>query len=259
MKNGTGKHELRKEAGKMKKRTNLIAMTIAVLLIFAVNCYGGGNEIYGCYQKHGGELRIVQHPKSCRHSETPISWNMLGPQGPMGPAGPQGPQGPQGPPGQGGEYPKVYDANNQFLGIFPSTYDRTYDSNYYGFLSFFVPTLSGFISLSLDNLDVDPSYPSPSYPSPPFYYDGSNCTGHSYFDASMRFQIKKLDQKYIMADDVKASCKYIGSVLSLTWVRDTRQWSKQCEAVNSDICDLLPSNEVSLPFSLPAAPPVHFK
>jgi len=242
----------------MKIMTNLIAMTIAVLLIFGANCYGAENEIYGCYQKHGGELRIVKHPQSCRHSEIPISWNKVGPkgamgpagpqgpQGPVGPAGPQGPQGPQGPPGQGGEYLKVYDADNQFLGIFPSTGD--------GFLSFFVPALSRFISLSLYNLDVDPSYPSS-----PVYYEGIDCAGHSYLDWGMHFQNKKVDSKYIVADDVEASCKYIGSVLSLTWDKETGKTYRQCEAVNSDICDLLPSKEVSLPFSVPAALPLQFK
>ena len=241
----------------MKKMTNLTGMTIAVLLIFAVNCYGGGSEIYGCYQKHGGELRIVQHPKSCRHSEIPISWNKLGPQGSMGPAGLrgpqglqgptglQGPQGPQGPPGQGGEYLKVYDANNQFLGIFPSTCD--------GFLSLFVPALSRFISLSPYTGGVDPSYPSAEV-----YYDGIGCIGDSYLDAGMRYQIIKLDSKYIVADDAGASCKYIYSVSRLRWDEMGNTY-RRCEPVNQDFCNLLPSNEVTLPFTLPAALPVQLR
>lgn len=232
----------------MKIMTNLTGMTIAVLLIFGVNCYGGENEIYGCYQKHGGELRIVTHPQSCRHSEIPISWNKLGPQGPKGPAGPQGPQGLQGPPGQGGEYPKVYDANSQFLGIFPSTYD--------GFLSFFVPALSRFISLSLYNGYVDPSYPSV-----PVYYDGTDCSGNSYLDAGMRYQILKFESnsesKYIMADDVTAGCQNVKYVSRLIY--GDMGVSRRCEPVNQTTCDLLPSKEVSLPFSVPVAFPVRIQ
>ena len=215
-------------------------MTVAVLLFIGVNCYGGDNEIYGCYQKNGGDLRIVKHPKSCRHSEIPISWNKVGPQGPVGPAGPQGPQAPL---NQSEEFPKVYDAQNQFLGIFPSSDD--------GFLSFFVPGLSKFVSLSTLNGDLDPSVQ--------VFYDGLGCSGSSYVYADMRYQIMKLKSEYLMADDVKADCITIRSVSKMKWseLRPGEMY-RECEPAGAQ-CNLLPSSEVSLPFSLPAGLPVQFK
>jgi len=234
----------------MKEITSLIAVTVAVLLFLGVNCYGGGNEIFGCYQKHGGDLRIVKHPKACRHSEIPISWNKLGPQGPMGPAGPQGPQGLQGPagpqatPSQGGEYPKVYDAQNQFLGIFPSTYD--------GVLSFFVPALSKFVSLSAFTGDLDPTYP------PVFvFYDGTDCNGNAYADAGMRFQVMMPGSKYIAAEDVGVRTLDFRSVSRIRY--DDMGAYRRCENMEGTEPNLLPFKEVSLPFIPPAALPIQFK
>ena len=55
-----------------------------------------------------GILRIVDDQDQCKNIETPISWNLQGPQGeqgvpgPPGPVGETGPQGPAGPPGARG-------------------------------------------------------------------------------------------------------------------------------------------------------------
>jgi len=230
---------------KMKEITSLIAVTVAVLLFLGVNCYGGDNEIYGCYQKNGGDLRIVKHPKSCRHSEIPISWNKVGPQGPIGPAGPQGLQGPQATLNPSEEFPKVYDAENQLLGISPSM------SN--GYLSFFVPKLSRFVSLSPYTGDVA------SYPSIQVYYDASGCNGNSYIDAGMRYQIMKLESKYIMADDVDAKCIDFKSVWGLIWSEMGGLYLTCASLSSGNQCNLLPSREVGLPFSAPVAQPVHIR
>jgi hypothetical protein len=53
------------------------------------------STIQGCV-KENGELRIVSAPSSCKHSESSISWNVVGPAGPQGPAGAQGAPGPAG-------------------------------------------------------------------------------------------------------------------------------------------------------------------
>ncbi len=230
----------------MKEITSLIAVTVAVLLFIGVNCYGGDNEIYGCYQKNGGDLRIVKHPKSCRHSEVPISWNKVGPQGPIGPAGPQGLQGPQSTLNQSEEFPKVYDAQNQFLGIFPSTYG--------GYLSFFVPVLSKFVSLSADDGYVDPTYPSVQV-----YYDEIGCVGNAYVDAGMRFQVLMPESKYIAAMDAEVSCKNVRFVSKVRY-GDMGAY-RNCEPFDATVpkCNLLPFKEVNLPFSVPAALPIQFK
>ncbi len=224
----------------MKEITSLIAVTVAVLLFLGVNCYGGDNEIYGCYQKNGGDLRIVKSPKSCRHSEIPISWNKVGPQGPAGPAGSQASSN------QSEGFPKIYDAQNQFLGIFPSTYG--------GYLSFFVPALSKFVSLSADDGYVDPTYPSVQV-----FYDEISCNGNAYVDAGMRFQVLMPGSNYIAAMDADVSCK---NVRSVSRVRNGESGPyRNCEAVDVTVqkCNLLPFTQVSLPFVLPAALPIQFE
>jgi len=72
------------------KRTFLIALMLgAVFFITAGSCYA--QEINGCVKN--GQLSIASGPGQCKSSETPISWNVTGPQGPQGLQGPQGPQG----------------------------------------------------------------------------------------------------------------------------------------------------------------------
>ena len=61
--------------------------------------------IKACAKKQNGQLRVVADQAKCRHSETPISWNVRGatgargPTGSAGPAGATGAAGPAGPPG----------------------------------------------------------------------------------------------------------------------------------------------------------------
>jgi hypothetical protein len=68
-----------------------------------------------CVHTHGGWLRVVTAPATCRKKERALSWNQQGPagpqgppgtpgaEGPAGPAGPAGPPGPPGPPGPKGD------------------------------------------------------------------------------------------------------------------------------------------------------------
>jgi hypothetical protein len=58
-----------------------------------------------CADKHGN-LRMVDSLDECRRNETPVLWNIRGPQGPTGEIGPQGIEGQVGPQGpQGNEGP----------------------------------------------------------------------------------------------------------------------------------------------------------
>jgi hypothetical protein len=61
-------------------------------------------QIYGCYAKPGGSLRVIdaERDQTCRASEEPISWSQ------QGPTGPQGLQGPQGEPGSSGSGPAFW-------------------------------------------------------------------------------------------------------------------------------------------------------
>jgi hypothetical protein len=239
----------------MKKLTLFAGTTFAVLFLLGVNCYAGENVIYGCYQRHGGELRIVSNIHSCGHNEIPISWNKVGPPGAVGPAGPQGPQGPTGPSAPPGppqvQDPRIYDAKGQLLGIFPTAWD--------GLLSFFVPSFSRFLFLSPESGDVDLSYPSVY-----LYYDGANCSGKSYLDASVRYQILKVESKYLVADNSPAVCTNDPSI-NAAWVSflqygDMGGLSRVCQPVDPMVCTpVVPYNEVTLPFSMPVALPVQFK
>ena len=61
------------------------------------------NVIQGCENGGNGNLRVVANNQTdCHANETPISWNLVGPQGPQGPQGPRGAIGPAGPAGATG-------------------------------------------------------------------------------------------------------------------------------------------------------------
>jgi hypothetical protein len=59
------------------------------------------NVIIACVER-SGDVRIVDAGERCRHNETRVRWNVVGPQGPAGAPGAQGPAGPQGPQGLAG-------------------------------------------------------------------------------------------------------------------------------------------------------------
>ncbi len=54
--------------------------------VFAVQFaapFAVAQEIHSCINKKGS-IRIVADPSQCKSSETPLSWNQVGPQGPIG-------------------------------------------------------------------------------------------------------------------------------------------------------------------------------
>ena len=89
----------------------VIATGVAVFILVAgkTNIEApSSSKIQACVEKKDGALRLIESGKSCKSSETPVSWNIQGPAGPQGmqgragiegPAGPQGEQGPVGPQG----------------------------------------------------------------------------------------------------------------------------------------------------------------
>ena len=95
----------------MKTKSFIRAGIIALCIFFvagAAYAYTDGGVIHACV-KDDGQVRIVKHASDCKAHETPIQWNMIGPQGPKGdkgatgPAGPRGATGPAGPAGLPGD------------------------------------------------------------------------------------------------------------------------------------------------------------
>ena len=83
---------------------NLFIATGVILALLAAPTIQGFAEddvIHGCVDKKG-KVRIVDNLSECKEEETPIYWNVVGPQGEPGPQGPGGPQGEPGPQGPGG-------------------------------------------------------------------------------------------------------------------------------------------------------------
>lgn len=83
----------------------LITLAAALILGTAASTVVAASNrgmISGCYDRSGGELRIVKGPKACKTGETGISWNRIGPKGAKGPKGPKGATGAQGPKGEQG-------------------------------------------------------------------------------------------------------------------------------------------------------------
>jgi hypothetical protein len=204
----------------MKKFAIVGGTILAYLLVFGFNCYAA--NIYGCQQKNDGQLRIVNNPGACRTSETPISWDVTGPQKPQV------------------NGPSVYDATGQFLGIMPGTMD--------GYLSALIPTLSKFIFISPKTGDVDPYYPTVY-----LYFDGINCSGNAYLDFNMGYEVIKLESKYILAEDVAATPVNILSISGPDWGS-----GRPCYGVNSSYL-VLPYKEVTLPFNMPVTLPLQIR
>ena len=74
---------------------------VAFASSIALSAHGSDGQIHGCLGP-SGTVRIIPTPGGCRSNETPIDWNVVGPQGPQGPQGATGPAGPQGSQGPAG-------------------------------------------------------------------------------------------------------------------------------------------------------------
>jgi hypothetical protein len=103
------------------RSTAVMAMCLAGAFILGlyVSAHDGDTaKIHGCVQKDG-TLRVIAATSTCKTNETPLDWNIIGPQGPVGLTGPQGSEGvpgPIGPPGNSGGL-KVFGSNGAFAGL----------------------------------------------------------------------------------------------------------------------------------------------
>ncbi len=98
----------------MSNKRHLIALGAILLLLIVVTVIyatipAPNGVIYGCYNKSGGSLRVIDNAVTkCGSNETQLTWNQTGPQGPTGSQGLQGAsgstgsQGPAGPTGATG-------------------------------------------------------------------------------------------------------------------------------------------------------------
>jgi hypothetical protein len=162
---------------------------------------GSTSTISACADRSGA-LRLVLPDKPCGSRETPVSWNVVGPQGLQGPQGPQGlvgmigPQGPGGGPGATGEVgpvgpqgvpgevgpqgpqgvqgtpglsstgtPQVVDANGQVLGTLIQTTGLPLVLRQMGEFTVALPVIAGYGFYATGMT---------------FYYTSADCTGSAY-------------------------------------------------------------------------------
>jgi hypothetical protein len=83
--------------------TAALAALAASVGVATATIPGSDGAISGCYNKTDGTLRVIDPAgQHCKATESPLTWNLSGPQGLPGPQGPQGPQGAPGPQGAQG-------------------------------------------------------------------------------------------------------------------------------------------------------------
>jgi len=78
------------------------ALVLGSAAAFAAAAADDGS-IHACRIKRHGLIRVPAAGKTCKRTETELTWSIRGPAGPAGPAGPQGAQGPAGPQGPKGD------------------------------------------------------------------------------------------------------------------------------------------------------------
>ncbi len=222
-----------------------MAFIFSFLAFLVFPSFGQEGVIRGCYKKDNGQLRIVRKAIDCQSSEIPIAWNIAGAQGPQGPPGASGPAGPPGlpgtagpagPPGPAGQQGapgagavRVYDANNQFLGI--------YVDDLGGLIMLFVPSLGRSIFLDLEDGSV---------PQGPLYFDGGKCSGNTYAHPSYQYHIVRFKDSFFTGDGASRQPISFKSVFSGDC------WDSTGSA------SLLSAKPIALPINLPVALPVNF-
>jgi hypothetical protein len=58
-----------------------VALTVALGGVAFAAIPDSNGTIHACYQRNGGNLRVVQSDSDCRASESPLSWSQQGPPG----------------------------------------------------------------------------------------------------------------------------------------------------------------------------------
>jgi hypothetical protein len=234
--------------GAMTKPTLIILMIIMMLVVSGITPYAEETEegvIYGWVKPRKGKFRVVESPDQCRHNETAISWNEVGPQGLQGPKGDkgdtgaqgprgytgyQGPPGPQGPPGA----IDVYDADGQYLGIF-NGYERGAD--------IYIPSEDINVLISFGNGDASPGLFRP------LMYESSNCSGDAYITPEAAYYVYKVVDKYYAGDRVAPVKRQFNSSIKP---------DGSC-MYNKFAPFAVPAYEIALPFTIPVALPLSFQ
>jgi Lamin Tail Domain len=78
------------------------ALVLGSAAAFAAAAADDGS-IHACRIKRHGLVRVPAAGKTCKRTETELTWSIRGPAGPAGPAGPVGAEGPAGPQGPKGD------------------------------------------------------------------------------------------------------------------------------------------------------------
>lgn len=74
---------------KLSKKNVILGVFLVLALMGTTWVFAQGGEIHACVNP-AGQIRIVETASSCRPEETPLQWNIMGPQGAEGPQGPPG-------------------------------------------------------------------------------------------------------------------------------------------------------------------------
>ena len=223
----------------MKKLFAVCVLVIAILVITNFPSHGADNVIYGCYDKHGGDLRIVSNRSHCKKNEVPISWNQVGPQGPKGDTGAKGDQGLQGPPGG----IKVYDANKQFLGYLLG---GTLSSN-----AIFVPQLEIIVNFILCCTKTgigDIAWTQ-------VFFESADCTGELYTQPQYSNIIFKYQDKIYIGERIPPA---LISWNSSAVFNSAIPWQCTPNIFGPSLQLLVPAKEFTseLPFSIPVSLPL---
>jgi hypothetical protein len=132
--------------------------------------------VYACVSNKYGMVRIVAEGVRCRDSETPLRWNVAGPQGPQGIPGPPGPQA------LGGSSPlAVFDAKGLKMGdVVTATYFVSTHPWIVGFTPEGAPNvvLAVMQTFSYGPFDKIISFAGAGF----LYYASSDCSGQPFVD-----------------------------------------------------------------------------
>src|SRR5712672_1798218 len=83
----------------MMRASGIAGVFIVALALTPVS--SDAQQISACVSNNGG-IRVLTPGATCRTGESPLTWNVAGPQGVPGPTGLTGPAGPTGPTGATG-------------------------------------------------------------------------------------------------------------------------------------------------------------
>jgi len=204
----------------MKRSALIIPAALFMTLMICFLSHANDNAINGCYKKNGGQLRIVNDAKECLPSEISISLN------------------PTSSSMRASAGVKVYDANDQFLGILLDE-----EGSPYYRMKVFVPSLSRAVLIG---------YADGEIPFNHIYLPTDDCSGIPYGNPAMRYQVfQTSDGRYFTSEDSQVETISVSSQL---------YYGVTCWKFSPVSMTVIPLREImTLPFSLPIAHPLKFE